>query len=466
MFRPHALLLFAVAGGVMAQEPTVPETPPAIRDAPAVVGDDSLLGEANVTMSRNGRFLVYGDNIELRRAVQRLGDEAHEEFLLLFQSERSDEPKSNVVVELLPGRKGGAAMKLELLQLEGAADPYRLNLYVNLARGIDNRELQRELLRMSLIEMALRGVEDSSDRDWTVPEWLVLGIAEAIAWRNDQGDRELYQAVMESGATLPLQDLLTLRRDQLSDPITRMAFRVWSGALVMAILDSGEVPTADARQRAREGFRDFFAQAVGYEGEMEVLLRNAFPDLGLSPNSLKKIVALKLANLTRARLDERMNVEQTERELNRILRPTIKTASNVAEGWIWEALPTMELEARAEAVSQTASRLIRLSYRSFPLHKEVILGYGEVMTLAANGEQEKMQQKLDELEQIRKRLREDASRAKLVLDWYEVNARKTVSGDLMDYVKLREASQTESARRSDPLSRYLDDAQRVYGVGK
>lgn len=432
-----------------------------IRDAPPVVGEDRKNPDEQITTSRNGRFIVYGESIELRRAVVRLGDEAHQEFLLLFQADRNDAAESNIVVELLPGRRGAAAMSTQLLTLEGAQDRYRLNLYVNLARGIDKRELQRELLRLSMIELALRKVADGGERRWVVPEWLVQGVAEAIAWRNDQGDRDLYDAVMESGTTMPLKDLLGMKRDELTDPITRMAFRVWSGALVMAILDSGEVPDADERQRARDSFKDFVQRAVGYEGEMEVLLRSLFPSLSFSPNSLKKIIALKLANLSRARLDERMTVAQTERELDRILRPVIRTAGIDGDTWIWDALPQMEKPDQAEAMSQTVSRLIRLSYRAFPLYKEVILRYGDVIGLAAAGDEAKARGKVDELAGIRRRLRDDAERAKLVLDWHEVNRRKSVAGEMMDYVRLRETAGSEAARRSDDLSRYLDRAQEV-----
>ncbi|OYV03656.1 MAG: hypothetical protein CFE26_21000, partial [Verrucomicrobiales bacterium VVV1] len=230
-----ALLLSIVA--VHAETPPkavpVPEEPAV--HAPVLAPDS---GTPARVLSHSGQFAVSGGDPAVRATVAMLAESTKEELLKL--SELKDGWKTLVSI-VLHGQPGDPlpprSVAFNLFSNEAG---YSLRLDLHLARGIEHERFQRAVTKALLIEQALRKLPaDSKDSALLVPPWLIEGLREAVAWQQKRSDRRLYDALFRHGGVYKLDELLALTEagyDDL-DGAMRAAFRVASGALVMALLE-------------------------------------------------------------------------------------------------------------------------------------------------------------------------------------------------------------------------------------
>src|SRR5690606_9776930 len=107
------------------------------------------------------------------------------------------------------------------------------------------------------------------------------------------------------------------------DGATRAAFRVSSGALVMALLE---------QPQGTDGFRGFLTDVAAYQGETPVLLRKHFPALNLSETSLSKWWALQLAKMGGLNLaTDILTISQTESALADALKLNFRTPEGIIQ---------------------------------------------------------------------------------------------------------------------------------------
>ena len=158
------------------------------------------------------------------------------------------------------------------------------------------------------------------------------------------------------------------------DGATRAAFRVSSGALVMALLE---------QPQGKEGFRAFLTDVAAYEGEMPGLLRKHFPELNLSETSLAKWWALQLANKGGLNLlTDILTIQQTETALAEALRLNFRTEEGIVqpkELAAWPELAALKEPERIAAVRLAQDALVRLSYRCFPSYRPLLAEYQLVL---------------------------------------------------------------------------------------
>ena len=155
-----------------------------------------------------------------------------------------------------------------------------------------------------------------------MPPWFIEGMREASAWRLKQSDRRLYEALFQHGGLFKLKDLFAVTDAEFGsiDAVSKAAFQVSSGALVMALLEQPD---------GRTGIRDFLTDLPEFQGEMPALLRRHFPDLNLSATSMEKWWALQLANKGTAPLTESLSVAATEKALSAALKIRYRDAEDV-----------------------------------------------------------------------------------------------------------------------------------------
>ena len=240
-------------------------------------------------VSRSNQFRVTGGDSLLRGTVALLAEETKDELLNL--TGEKDDWKVPVTIRLhgkpgdpLPAR----TVSMRLLVVEGVSE---LRLDVHLSRGIEQERFKRAVTAALLYERALK---KRAGRRCRTGRCLCRrgsadGLREATAWRLNQSDRRLYEALFKRGGLFKIDDLFAVSDSRFEDmdAAMRAAFRVSSGALVMALLE---------QPQGKEGFRAFLTEVAAYEGEMPGLLRKHFPELNLSETSLAKWWALQLAN--------------------------------------------------------------------------------------------------------------------------------------------------------------------------
>lgn len=351
--RYFFLLNLLTAGILLAQE-IAPDQP-----VPRAVPLADLLpkfSEEGEVISHTGQFKISGADAATRGTAANLAEETKAELLAL--TEEKDEWKVPIAVKLVGKPGDDTPKRLTGMKIFFSEKGYRIQIFVNLSRNLQ-RESFKRVVTSALI--FARGLEDKgkeeSEVPLTVPPWFIEGIQEASAWRMKQTDRRLYDALFQHGGLFEIEDLFALSEAEFEaiDAASKAAFRVSSGALMMALLE---------QPNGKTGIRDFLAALPDFQGEIPALLREHFPELNLSKDSMEKWWALQLASKGTAPLTEAMSVAKTESMLNDALKIRYKDAEGIlheAPLGNWEALGSMEEQQRADGVRLAQDDLLRLS---------------------------------------------------------------------------------------------------------
>lgn len=453
-FVPALLLLPLV---LRAQEAAPPRARPVEpMPVPAAAAPDAY---ADRVTSSSLEFTVTGGTGPVRSSVASLAEETKRNLLRL--ADLRDEWKIPISI-VLHGQPGDPSPARSVaFDLSFSETGFLLRLDLHLGRGIDQPRFQRALLEAMLYEHALRGKPPGKiDSPLNVPPWLVEGLLEAVDWRAERGDRRLYEGLFKSGGFYKLEDVFAMTREKHEslDGAMRAAFRVSSGALVLALID---------QPQGKDGFRAFIREAASFGGEMPVLLRKHFPELNASEQSLAKWWQLKIANLVSARLTDVLSVAETEVALVDTLKLHFRDADGVFQVKPldeWKLLLPMKDPERAEAVRPAQDGLVRLSYRCFPSHRPLIAEYQVILNDLVRNRTSKIDATLVKLGEARETMNARTQHARDYLDWFEITRARDTSGVFEDYMRLKERLDAagDDPERRDPVSSYLDRMQKIY----
>jgi len=429
--------------------------------ATLVVEDNGAApGEA---VSRTGQFRVSGADGGARGTMALLADQTRDELRALTE-ETSEEQVLVPIRIMLSGKQGDPSPpRPVVMELFFDDQKFDLRVRAHLGRGIEHERFATVLTSALIYERTLRNRKpDESEKEFNVPAWLVEGLREATAWRLKKADRRHYEALFRHGGIYQMDQLFSVTdtsRDDM-DTAMKLAFRVSSGALVMALLE---------QPRGREGFRSFLSDVAGYQGEMPVLLRKHFPELNLSETSLAKWWALQMANKGTAPLSDSLSIEETENGLEDALRFHFRaTDGTVVQKPLsaWSELAGLKPQEKIEAVKPAQDAVWRLSYRSFPSYRPLLVEYQAVLTSLERGETQKVQERLTALEESRVLMRAKGERARDFLDWFEITRARNPSGEFDDYLQLKDRLQERKHVRTDPMSKYLDKMDEIFDRGQ
>lgn len=447
-------LLSAIIGILpvaMAQEP--PRATLVMEDNGAAPGE---------AVSRSRLFRVTGADGGARGTMALLADQTRDELRALTE-EKEEEQVVVPIRVILSGKPGDPPpprpVVMELFFDDSAFD---LRVRAHLGRGIEQERFASVLTAALIYERTLRMRKpNESEKEFNVPPWLVEGLREATAWRLKRSDRRHYEALFRQGGIYKMDQLFSVTDPnwESMDTAMKLAFRVSSGALVMALLE---------QPRGKEGFRTFLNEVAGYQGEMPVLLRRYFPDLNLSESSLEKWWALQMANKGTAPLTDSLSIMETEKGLEDALKFHFRGADGIIQEKplsAWGELSELNPGERVEAIKPAQDAVWRLSYRSFPSYRPLLVEYQGVLTSLERGETGKVAEKLESLDQSRVLMRGKADRAKDFLDWFEITRARDSSGAFDDYLELKEHLQERKHTRADPLSKYLDRIDELFSRG-
>jgi len=457
--KPTLLIGLFLAAAALGTEPPravpVPDAPPTLVPVPPPPA--ASVPDNDRATSRSGQFSVSGADGLLRGTVAMMAEDAKDELLLLTGEKDAWKVPVSIV---LHGKQGDPlpprSLALKLLFSEAGFD---LRLDVHLSRGIETERFKHTTTTALLYERALRGRPPRQpDTPLRVPPWLVEGLREATAWQQKRSDRRLYEALFNHGGLFKLDDLFAANEAQYEelDGAMHAAFRVSSGALVMALLK---------QPQGREGFLAFLSESAAFEGEMPTLLRRHFPDLNLSETSLAKWWALQIADLTTPTLTEVLTIAETESALDDALHLNFATAEGDAQRRPlsdWQELNALKASERTEAVRPAQDSLVRLSYRCFPSYRPIIKEYQIALGAIAHKKTKKTAAQLEALLETRHRMLAKSTRARDYLDWFEITRARDTSGVFEDYLRLKERLQVQPHNRDDNLSKYLDRMNQIF----
>lgn len=437
------------------------EAPRAIQIAEAAVNLNAPALEQ--VISRSGQFRVHGGDSLTRASAALLTEETKDELLRLI--EEPDQWGGKIPITLRLHGKPGDPMPFRTLstRLNYSEAGYDLRIDVHLCRGIETERFKYTTTSCLIYERGLRNSPPSSpDQQFIVPPWLVDGLREASDWRLDRSDRKLYAALFKRGGLFKIGDLFSISANEFEDidSATRAAFRVSSGALVMALLE---------QPQGKDGFRTFLSEVATFEGEMPTLLRKHFPELNLSETSLEKWWGLQLANKGGLNpLTEVLPIQQTENDLADALKLHFRTPEGIAlpkELSAWPELAALKEPERIATVRPTQDALVRLSYRCFPSYRPILAEYHLILLAMSSQKTEDLAARLASVEESRTTMTAKAHRARDFLDWFEITRARETSGVFDDYMRLKERLKSDPFRRKDDLSNYLDRMNTIFCRG-
>lgn len=439
------------AAAIIAQE--IPRALPVVEAqvVPETAAPESIVSSSN-------QFRISGGDSLMRASVALLAEETKQEILRMIGE---DDLSQIPVIISLHGKAGdplpARTISLRLLVVEGLSE---LRLDVHLSQGIEQERFKRAITAALLYERALRQrPEGDADRPLLVPVWLADGLCEAIAWRLNQSDRHLYETLFKRGGLFKIDELFGIGETTLDDmdAAMRAAFRVSSGALVMALLE---------QPQGKDGFKSFLSAVAPYEGEMPALLRQYFPELNLSETSLAKWWALQLANKGGLNLlTDILTIQQTESALTEALHLHFHDEEGIIQQKdlsAWPQLAALKEPERLAAVRFAQDALVRLSYRCFPSYRALLSEYQALLGAIAKNKIKDVAKRLATLQQTRATMSARAARAHDYLDWFEITRARETSGAFDDYLRLKERLSANPRTRKDPLSQYLDRMDQVF----
>ena len=430
------------------------------------------LGAQDRVISSTKQFRVSGGSADDRAATALLAEEARSEFLRLTEDIKAGVPFKEqettwwkVPVSITMHGKSGDPMPPRTIATEILVSEagFEIHLDVHLSRGIEHERIKSAITAALIYERTLKDKPNTaSGTAYLVPPWLVDGLREATAWRLNQSDRRLYEALFRSGGLFRIDDLFSLddRGFEEMDGATRAAFHVSSGALVMALLQ---------QPQGRGAFRNFLTEVADFQGEMPALLRKHFPELNLSETSLSKWWQLQLANIGAQNLtSDILSVSRTDTALGEALRLNFRDAEGIIqqkEIAAWPELATLTEAERVESVRLAQDSLVRLSYRCFPSYRAILAEYQIVLSNIAKNKTKDTAASLTALGERRAVMTSKAARARDYLDWFEITRARETSGAFDDYLRLKEHLKSNPRHRDDALSRYLDRLDVIFSRG-
>jgi len=412
--------------------------------------------------TRFGNITVTGSRQVVRGSIASIIDNIRVELNKLTE-QTSRKLKIPITVSLY-GKEGDKERKRsiasEIVELEGE---YQLRLHIHLANGIDLKKLRYHAMELLLYERGLsEGQEVVEGEKILVKPWLILGMLEAIDIKAGKADKKIYQAQLSHLEILSIEKVFDTSESEWQQLEGRqpLAFQGIAGALISALLRQ---PDADGKAN----MAGFLAAVATNKGEMENLMRQHFPGMNQSKNSLTKWVILELAELGTAKISDTYSILETETLLENILQlrysddqgdPVTVSIND------YKAIIELEPKLRVRAIATLRAELIRLSYRCFPLYRPLLVEYESILTEIIAGEDKKLSTRLKNLSDTRKRFVSAGERVRDYLDWYYITQSNEVSGDFKAYMSLSEALQKEAENpdEKDSIQNYLDNVQAIF----
>ncbi|MGB0775277.1 MAG: hypothetical protein ACPG32_14550 [Akkermansiaceae bacterium] len=437
---------------LMGQAPAERTTNQPAAKAPAIEKEEETLFRG---------FIVRGSRLQVRGSIASQAETLRAELAKLLGDDKEAELKLPFIIQL-HGAAGDKEQKRSIVsKLEYVNGKYHMVLHVHLAKAPDDALLRYHLMELLLYERGLRDVKTAEeDERFLVRPWLVIGMLESIDLARLRADRRLYREGMNHLNTMPLRELFDTTELKWRGLIGKkpLAFKAVSGALVSALLRQPD---------GKEGMTGYLRQAANFKGEQENLLRKHFPGMNKSATSLDKWVKLELAELSTARTSESLTIIETDKRLTSLLKIRYKDAEGKAvttELANYPAIMKLKPAERFQAVAGTRAELERLSYRSFPTYRPLIVEYEMILRSIIIGKEKDIPIKLKNLSDTRAKFLAAANRVRDYLDWYYITQSDEVGGTFKQYMELVQAMEKEKKRVNpdDAISTYLKEMEKFY----
>lgn len=421
------------------------------------IARQSKTSEPYRSISTSQQFLSYGEDNRLCSFVTGLCEEVKSDFLAVMKEK--DAWKYNISIKLI-GKFGDPVVTNPVaagVVIIGGMPFFELKVQVG--QGLDSASLRTYLTEMLMYERCMRRLNLSSLPETTrIPAWLVAGVNEAMLWKHDLADRNLYASLFARGEVLTLEQLFKTKDPQLElDASSYGVYRASCGALISSLLN---------QSGGQEAFYRMMDQSVFSGVDGETLLKQNFPALSISNNSLYKWWALQLSNMATQPMTESLNMLETEQKLEEYSH--VPYYHEKMKGVMlvgpedYKLLMTLTPHERRALLQPVLVNLVQLSYRAFPHQRDLVI---ETIRLVERIMKDKlpsdMDARLQALQVNRKLMSKVGTRARDYLDWHTIVNATHTSGSFNSYLQTMSLLREKSDKAVTPLSKYLDDMEKL-----
>lgn len=396
--------------------------------------------EQSVSTSR--QFIVYGSDLALRGVICDLAERTKRELLGLL-GQRDEWIMPIVINARRPQANLPESPRLNV-ELGQTGFGLRFQIDVLTDSATSRREVRRELLRALILEIMYRREPHlpSGASYASPPDWLLAGIP------SEESDppREQVAALLAlsagSGNVWPLHRLVTQRIDLL-DGAARKLYRAYSCALVDLL---------GARPRQ---FMQFVLDLARASNDPTEELRNHFPDV-FGRESAELTWQKHIARLSSKQAYQLLNIAETERRLDQILRITItdrgrEKSYDLVEFPVFQKLPTAKT-----ALVGLEYNLRGLATRAHPIYAGIIAEYAQIASSIERGKTLGVPKHVAQLAATRRARSAQMRQIDDYLNWFEATSLDKPSGEFADYLEAADRADQPSRTRRDPISVYLD----------
>ncbi len=453
---------------VLEEQPEVGELPPWLINIPkeseATNGETGetaraveYVAEDKHVVSESRMFSVSGGDILRMGILASRADDIRKHFNQLL--EMPNEWKYGISIRLW----GTTADRVHLhpirthVRIIGSEPNLQIRIYAG--GGIDLEHLDEAIVMMLLYEYALRGVKAAAlPESIQMPTWLVVGVQQAMLWREGRVDRRLYQTLFDKAEMMTPEDIINTQPARLLDAGSRQVYEVSCGVLILGLLHQ-----EDGAQRLRSLMAEALTQDAADSREV---IGTYFHELNLNKTNFTKWWALELATLAMPSTSDLLTPLETERRLNEAL-----TFTGVQEGTrlpLTVSLHQLEEFERLpdwrEQLYPCMMKLTRLNLTAFPGYRAIISEYLNIVTRMANGKAPHEEEKaLAPLADLRRAYTDASIRGRDYLDWYEITHLGRANTDsFAQYEETMRLLRKQAAGPSTPISRYLDDIETLH----
>lgn len=408
--------------------------------------------------SRSNQFIVTGINKSQSISLCSTCEEIKTQ-LLDFLKEK-DEWKGLIVISLI-GKYGdpipsGPLVK-NAIHLIGGVPTFTLTVHIG--KGLDDALFRSKITETLIYERALRRIKpDLIPTEIQVPTWLVFGMHEALEWKRGTADKHLYSMLFERGEILSLENIFKIKSPLTElDASSRGVFNASCGALVLCLLNQGG---------GNDAFKNLLDKSLFSDIEPELLLKQHFPGLHLSKNSLHKWWSLQLAGMATQPLTESLSILASEARLAEILTVPY---FNGKEKLITELSPEhyytllkLPQSTRQNLLQPVLTNLLQISYRVFPTQRSLVISYITIIESLIEGKPlDNWQKELAKLAKQRQEHLRAGERSRDYIDWFSIVTASKTSGNFDSYRRTMEILRAPKPRPKDNLTEYLDDIEKL-----
>jgi len=295
----------------------------------------------NKPSSKRGQFIIHGADLKTRTDIGQQCDAISDELTRLLRD--TQEWSSPIVISIKTPPNltlSEPAVRANFAQLSEGG--FHLQLNVQIRPDYNSNDLRSELIRMLIAERILRDHKEiTTTRTRILPDWFLVGVTEALSYRERSRPSALFAAVFKSGKVYGIEEILGVSPGTL-DALSRTIYETSCCALVLALI---EQPEGGLRMSK-------FLNALATDNRSDrELINQWFPGIAQSKASLDKWWALQMANMSRPSVFENLDPGETAKALDEalMLRFDVEAGSEtaVAEAPKKKAAPEAE-EAPSE----------------------------------------------------------------------------------------------------------------------